>query len=311
MRVVYAGDVQERESWGRALRAADPELDLVLDPAEADPARVEAILYAPTGPLRDFTPYRNLRFIQSLWAGVEKILAVEALPPHVPLARMVEPGLERGMVEYVLGQVLRIHLGLDGFRADQAKGIWRGEAPPLASARPVGILGLGELGAACAKALTGLGFPVTGWSRSPKSGMTGLRAVAGPEGLAELLHDAEILVVLLPLTAETRGLLDAETLALLPKGAQIVNAARGPIIEDSALLAALASGALGGATLDVFAVEPLPPGHPYWTHPKVVVTPHIASATRPETAAAAVATQLRRLARGETPLHLVDRARGY
>ncbi|WP_018632357.1 2-hydroxyacid dehydrogenase [Neomegalonema perideroedes] len=312
MRVLYAGDPEEKALWEGALRAADPQMDLIMEPGQADPASVEALLYAPSGPLRDVAPYRNLRFIQSLWAGVERILGEGRLPAGVPLARMVEPGLERGMVEYMLGHGLRIHLETERFREAQARELWAPQAPPLASGRPVGVLGLGELGAAVARALAGVGFPVSGWSRSPKPGIGAeIRALSGPEGLEEILKSSEILMVLLPLTPETRGLLNARTLALLPRGAQIVNAARGPILEEEALLAALESGALGGATLDVFAVEPLPPGHPFWRHPRILVTPHVASATRPETAAQVVAAQMRRLARGERPLHLVDRGRGY
>lgn len=312
MRVLYAGDDAERGLWAPLLRRAAPEVEFVMDPAEADPARIEALLYAPSGPLRDFAPFARLRFIQSLWAGVERIMGEKRLPAQVPLARMVDPGMERGMVEYMLGQTLRIHLETDRHRAHQAREIWAPGGPPLAASRPVGILGLGELGLATAKALAQVGFPVTGWSRTPKAAPgAGIRAVSGPEGLKAVLRGSEILLVLLPLTPETRGLLDAETLALLPKGAQIVNAARGPILEEGALLAALESGALGGATLDVFATEPLPKGHPFWRHPQILVTPHIASNTRPETAAQVVADQLRRLAAGEPLLHLVDRTRGY
>ncbi len=312
MRVLSAGDSEEKALWARSLRAADPRMDLVMDPAQTDPDAVEAILYAPGGPLRDFAPYRNLRFVQSLWAGVERILDEGRIPDHVPLARMVEPGLERGMVEYMLGHALRAHLETERFREAQAKGIWAPEAPPLASGRPLGVLGLGELGAAVGRALAAVGFPVSGWSRAPKPEIgTGIRALWGPEGLEEILEASEILLILLPLTPETRGLLNARTLARLPRGARIVNAARGPILDEAALLAALDSGALGGATLDVFAMEPLPSGHPFWSHPKILVTPHVASATRPETAARVAAEQMRRLAQGETPLHLVDRGRGY
>ena len=204
---------------------------------------------------------------------------------------------------------LRHHLGMDRQILNQ-NGVWDPVVPPLASERPVSVLGLGELGQACGRMLATLGFPVTGWSRAPRS-VAGLRCLSGEEGLAAALGGAQILVTLLPLTAETENLLDARRLGLLPEGAVIINPGRGPLIEDEALLAALDAGRIGHATLDVFRVEPLPAEHPFWAHPRVTVTPHIAADTRPASAARVIAENIRRSVAGLPLLHLVDRGRGY
>jgi glyoxylate/hydroxypyruvate reductase A len=174
------------------------------------------------------------------------------------------------------------------------------------SQRKVGVLGLGELGGACAGTLAQLGFQVMGWSRSAKD-IPGVTCLHGPDGLATVLGEAEILILLTPFTSKTENLLNAERLAALPKGAVIINPGRGGLIDDDALLAALDAGHIGHATLDVFRVEPLPKDHPYWAHPRVTVTPHIASETRSDTAAAVIAENIRRGEQGESLLHVVDR----
>ena len=274
---------------------------------EAMPETVDYIVYAPNDDLRDFTPYSRARAVLSLWAGVERIVGNETLTQ--PLTRMVDGGLERGMVEYVTGHVLRHHLGMDAHVVNPARD-WRPVAPPLAVDRPVTMLGLGALGRACAQALAHLGFPVTGWSRTPKQ-IDGLRCLSGEDGLARALQGAEIVVTLLPLTPETENLLDARRLALPAPGAALINPGRGPLIDDTALLEALDAGRIGHATLDVFRSEPLPRDHPFWAHPRVTVTPHVASATRPATAVEVIVENIRRSETGAPLLHLVDRARGY
>jgi glyoxylate/hydroxypyruvate reductase A len=222
---------------------------------------------------------------------------------------MVDDGLTEGMVEWVVGHVLRHHLGMDQdiLRRD-AK--WEPHIPPLARDRKVGVLGLGALGGACAQALAGLNFDVAGWSRRPKE-IAGVASYNGDEGLATVLARSEILVLLLPRTPQTENLLNAGTLALLPKGAVVINPGRGPLIDDDALLAALDAEQIGHATLDVFRTEPLPAGHPFWAHPGVTVTPHIASETRPDSASRVIAENIRRGEAGEPFLHLVDRDAGY
>ena len=288
-----------------AFAAAGLACDLSRDHA---PATVDYIVFAPNGPVRDFTPFVNAKLVMGLWAGVETIVGNATLTQ--PLARMVDDGLTQGMVEYVTGHVLRHHLGMDAHLRGQ-DGVWRdGVVPPLARQRPVTVLGLGALGAACGQALAALGFPVTGWSRSPKQ-IAGLRCLSGPAGLRDALTGAQVVVLLLPQTPATQNTLDADTLALLARGACVINPGRGPLIDDDALLAALDSGQVGAATLDVFRTEPLPTAHPFWAHPQVTVTPHIASATRPETAAQVIAANIARGEAGQPFLHLVDRNAGY
>lgn len=270
---------------------------------EAPPEAVDYIVYSPISPLQDFTPFTRAKAVLNLWAGVERIVGNQTLTQ--PLCRMVDPGLTEGMVEWVVGHTLRHHLGMDRHIVNPDH-VWDQTCPPLARERPVTILGMGALGSAAAVALRGMNFPVTGWSRTPRPG-----CLHGEEGLAEALSRAAILVTLLPKTPETENLLNAARLARLPRGAVILNPGRGALIDDGALLAALDAGQVGHATLDVFRVEPLPKDHPYWTHPRVTVTPHIAADTRPGTSSRVIAENIRRGEAGEPFLHLVDRARGY
>ena len=273
---------------------------------EFPPEEVDYIVYAPNGTVQDFRPYTRTKAVLNLWAGVEQITGNDTLTQ--PLCRMVEPGLTEGMVEWVTGHVLRHHLGLDRYIAGNPG--WDPVYPPIARNRTVGVLGLGELGAACARALSALNFRTIGWSRTLKS-MAPVETHAGEAGLKTVLARSEILVLLLPLTPATENLIDAAALAAMPKGAVLINPGRGPLIDDDALIAALDRGHLSHATLDVFRDEPLPQDHPFWGHPKVTVTPHVASETRAETAALVVVENIRRGEAGEPFLYLVDRARSY
>lgn len=274
---------------------------------DAEPEDVDYIIYAPGGTIEDFTPYTNTKAVLSLWAGVEKIVTNQTLTQ--PLARMVDPSLAQGMMEYVVGHVMRYHLGMDT-HIHGLKGEWKRNVPPLASERTVTILGLGELGQACAKKLTALGFNVIGWSRKKRK-IAKITCLNGDGGLEEALSKAEFLVLLLPQTPETENLLNAERLALLPPAAFVINPGRGALIDDSALLNALNVRQVDNATLDVFRREPLQNNHPYWAHPRVTVTPHIAAETRPESAARVIAENIRRGEEGESFLHLVNRQAGY
>lgn len=274
---------------------------------EAAPDTVDYIVFAPRGDIEDFTPYTRAKAVLNLWAGVERIVGNATLTQ--PLCRMVDPALTAGMVEWVTGHVLRHHLGMDRHIVNPGR-LWDQTPPPLASERPVTILGLGELGQACAGALLALGFPVSGWSRGPRV-VAGVTAHHGEGGLQAALSGAQIVVTLLPATPDTESLLDARRLGWLPPGAVLINPGRGTLIDDAALLAALDSGALGHATLDVFRTEPLPDDHRYWTHPRVTVTPHVAAETRPASAVQVIAENIRRSEAGEPLLHLVDRRRGY
>lgn len=273
----------------------------------SDPAEVDYIIYAPTGPLQDFTGFTKTKAVLSLWAGVEKVVGNATLTQ--PLARMVDPGLSEGMIEWVTGHVLRHHLGMDR-HINNPTHDWDKRCAPLARDRKVTILGLGELGLAAARALKALNFDVCGWSRSAKS-IEGLPSFHGEEGLKKALSGAEIVVTLLPRTPETDNILNAETLSLMARGSFVINPGRGPLIDDDALLAALETGQIAHATLDVFRVEPLPQDHPYWHHKSVTVTPHIAADTRPSTAVGVLAENIRRGEAGEPFLYLVDKTRGY
>ena len=210
----------------------------------------------------------------------------------------------------MLHAVLRHHREFDRIERAQRARDWAYAFPPQAADRRVGIMGLGELGSAAARSLVAHGFQVLGWSRSPKA-LDGVVSYAGRSELHTFLHRTDILVCLLPLTADTIGILDAATFAELPHGACVINVARGEHLVEDDLVRALDSGHLAGATLDVFREEPLPPGSPLWSNPKVLVTPHVASYSLPATAADGVATNVRRILAGEPLLHRVDRARGY
>ncbi len=274
----------------------------------ADPDKVDYIVYAPTSHIDDFAPFTRARAVLSLWAGVERIVGNPTLTQ--PLCRMVDPALTEGMVEYVVGHALRHHLGIDAHVLAK-DGVWRNHLiPPIARERPVTILGLGELGAACGRALAALNFPVTGWSRTPRD-IPDLRCLSGREGLDAALQGAQIVVTLLPNTPNTANTLNARTLALLAPGAFVINPGRGTLIDDKALIAALDAGQIGHATLDVFRTEPLPADHPFWRHPRVTVTPHIAADTRASSASRVVAENIRRGEAGEPFLYLVDRSLGY
>ncbi len=301
----------KKERWAeyeaplaRALKAAGIEANLGTNLPNED---VEYIVYAPNSTVQDFSVFPKLKAVLNLWAGVETVAPNQTL--KAPLARMVDHGLTQGMIEWVAGHVLRHHLGMDAHIINPDRN-WDTGAPPLAQDRPVTILGLGELGSACAQALSDFGFKVSGWSRSAKD-VKGITCYHGPDGLKRALSGTEIVVLLLPDTPATENVLNAESLGWLAKGAAIINPGRGPLIDDDALIAALASGQVEHATLDVFRIEPLPKEHRYWTHPRVTVTPHIASETRTWTASQCVAENIRRGEAGEPFLHLVDRSVGY
>ena len=309
-RVWFAGGPALWRDWEAPLRAAFAEAGVpaVISDAVGAPEDVRYLLYARDGGLTDFAPYTGCHAVLNLWAGVEEVAGNPTLTQ--PLARMVDPAMTRAMVEWVLAQVLRHHIGLDRWIRG-TPGVWRDDpAPPLASERRVTVLGLGALGAAVTAALAGLGFRVTGWSRSPKR-IPGVACLSGPGGFSAALGAAEILVLLVPLTPATENLLDAAALARLPRGAVVINPGRGGLVDDAALRAALDLAHIEHATLDVFRIEPLPKDDPYWTHPRVTVTPHVAAATRPASAARKIAENVRRAEAGLPLLDLVDRARGY
>ncbi|MGH9321229.1 MAG: 2-hydroxyacid dehydrogenase [Vicinamibacteria bacterium] len=297
------------EGWVRAIRSRLPELEVRVWPEVGHTADVDyAFVWKhPAGLLRSFP---NLKGILSLGAGVESILRDPELPPKVPVVRMVDPGLAVGMNEFVLMRVLHYHRRMPEHERFQKEHRWVPLTPPLPEQRPVGIMGLGELGARCATTLAGLGFDTAGWTRRPKT-VPGVKNFHGPEGLKPFLRRTEILVCLLPLTSETADILNRSTLSELPRGAFLINVGRGAHLVDADLLEALERGQLAGATLDVFREEPLPLDHSFWDHPAICVVPHVAAITQIETAADTLVENLRRHLSGRGFLHVADRRLGY
>ena len=309
MALLFRSTVDSAARWRAQLTRLTQELEVRVWPEIGDPAAIDyALVWRPEPGFLASLP--NLKLILSLGAGVDHLLGDPRLPLHLPILRLVDPHMTDAMSEYVVLQVLRLHRRDLDYRNQQGAGVWRELDQQNAGQRRVGILGLGELGQDAAKKLKALGFDVAGWSRSQKS-IPGVRSYTGAAGLAPLLGRSEIIVCLLPLTAETEGILNKRTLALLPKGAALVNAARGAHLVEEDLLAALASGQISAAVLDVFREEPLPVDHPFWHHPRVVVTPHIAAFTNPATAAPIILDNIRRFEEGRPLLNRVDPARGY
>ena len=309
MALLFRSSVDSEARWKPQLTRLMPELEVRIWPDIGDPATIDyALVWRPEPGLLASLP--NLKLILSLGAGVDHILTDPNLPRGVPIVRLVDPYMTDAMSEYVVLQVLRLHRQDLDYRAQQESEIWLELDQKNAAERAVGILGFGELGQDAARKLKGLGFDVALWGRRQRTA-EGLLGYAGSTGLSALLVRSEILVCLLPLTAETEGILNASTFAMLPKGAALINAARGGHLVEEDLLAALASGRLSAAVLDVFRDEPLPADHPFWHHPRIVVTPHVAAATHPPTAAPIILDNIRRLEAGRPLLNQVDPARGY
>ncbi len=309
LNVLFSAKPYRWDEYEKPLRTAFEQAGLDVNLSTQHRAEdVDYIVFAPNGPVQDFSPYIKTRAVMSLWAGVETVVGNKTLTQ--PLVRMVDDGLTQGMVEWVVGHVMRHHLGIDGHIHGQ-DGVWRELTyPPLAKDRVVTILGVGALGAACGQAISTLGFQVRGWSRSAKQ-IDGVQCFHGSDGLRAALDQAEIVVALLPQTDDTENTLDADRIGLMAKGGFIINPGRGPLIDDKALLDALESGQIAHATLDVFRIEPLPVEHPFWAHPNVTVTPHIASFTRPDTAAQIIAKNIKTDQAGMPLPNVVDRQSGY
>jgi glyoxylate/hydroxypyruvate reductase len=309
MALLFRSSVDSAARWSGQLARLMPELDIRTWPQIGNPAEIDyALVWRPEPGLLASLP--NLKLILSLGAGVDHILCDPSLPRGVPLLRLVDPYLTDAMSEYVVLQVLRLHRQDLDYHAQQQVEIWRELPQKNAGERPVGILGFGQIGQDAARKLKGLGFPVSGWGRRERT-VAGFPTFAGADGLPQLLAESEILVCLLPLTTETHGILCARTFAALPRGAGLVNAGRGRHLVEEDLIPALDGGQLSAAALDVFRDEPLPPGHPFWRHPRILVTPHIAGTTNPVTAAPIVIDNIRRFEAGRPLLNRVDPAQGY
>ena len=306
--LVFASAVDPVEPWRAALEALLPDLR-VRTPEEIGPAddvRYALVWKPPAG---FFARHPALRLVTILGAGADALVGRDDLP-DVPVTRLSDPEMARMMAQYVLFAVLRYARDIPTFEAAQREGRWHYVHPREAREIRVGVLGLGELGGAAARELARQGFTVSGWSRSPKD-LPGIACHAGMDALRPFLAETEILVVMLPLTPQTRQILGAGELAALPRGAKVVNVSRGAVIDQAALVAALGSGHLGGATLDVFETEPLPEGHALWKMENVLVTPHLASVAIPASAARQIAGNILRVRDGQAPEHRVDLARGY
>lgn len=311
MSILLAGDFRaaEQAEWLAALRQALPAETLLCNPSPAEREDVDvAIVAKPPPDALDGLP--RLRLIQSLWAGVDGLLADGSIPPGVPIARMVDPSMTAAMVETALWAVIALQRDFFGYARQQRQHRWLPHRQRRAAETSVGVLGLGTMGTAVALRLAAQGFPVRGWSARPRP-LPGVQTLAGPAALGAVLGASSIVVALLPATPATLGLFDATRLGRMPHGAALVNLGRGSQLVEADLLAALASGRLRHAVLDVFAREPLPAGHPFWDHPAITVLPHIAAQTDIASASAVAAANVRRLRAGEMPEHLVDRSRGY
>jgi len=254
--------------------------------------------------------FRNLKMIVSLGMGVDHLLADDQLPEGVPITRIMDEGLVGQMAEFAIFWALWHHRDIEKYAASQRAKKWKPEEFVDSIHRPIGVMGLGTIGTDTAKKFAMLGFPTMGWSRTAKS-VPGVETFHGRDALPRFLGKSTILVNVLPLTRETRGLLDKKLFAQLPKGAFLINMGRGAHVVDDDLLAALDSGHLAGAALDVFNTEPLPPDHRYWTHPKVHITPHMAGYTNPRTASPGVIENIKRLRAGQPLIHTVDPKTGY
>ena len=311
MAILVATDFNDDEwaAWWPALVAALPGEQLLCDASEAQRASIDVALVAnsPVGALQALP---KLRFIQSLWAGVDRLLLDASVPADVPLARMVDPAMNTAMAETALWAVTALHRGFFVYAAQQRAAQWRQHAQQRADELSVLVLGLGQMGRTAAQALARHGYRVAGWSTSPAV-VEGVLTASGDAALHTRLADTHIVVNLLPLTPATRGVFNAQTLARMRPGASLVNLARGAHVIDADLIAALDSGHLQHAVLDVFATEPLPADHPYWRHDKVTVLPHVAAQTDPRSAALIAAGNVRAFRAGVAPTNLVDRRRGY
>jgi glyoxylate/hydroxypyruvate reductase len=307
--LLYACPTVPAERWLTAFAQAMPTLDVRIWPDVGDPAAIDyAFVWHPPQGL--FPPLTNLRAVFSLGAGVEGLLGNPEIPADLPLIRMVDPSLAEDMAIFVTMQVLHYHRRMPEVAANQRARRWTTPATPVAAHRRVGILGYGELGAVCADRLRPFGFDIAVWSRRPRA-VPGLTVYHGPDQLPAFLARSEILVCLLPLTPETTGILNAAAFAMMPPGSFLINAARGGHVVEPDLLAALDTGQIAHATLDVFAQEPLPAEHPFWGHDRVTVTPHLAALTQPATAAVVIADNIRRDRDGQPLINTVNRSLGY
>ncbi len=310
IKILFSAADRHHQEWIPVLNQTFTEFDLDFDliTYADNPTEIDYLLHSPDGPVNDFTPFANLSAIMTLWAGVEDIINNKTIA--CPLVRMNDPGMVEGMREWVTGQVLRHHLGMD-IHINNRSGAWLKEtSPPLARSRVVGFLGLGVLGLACLKAVKVLNFQVMGWSRTKRE-IPDVQTFHGKDGLHHVLGASDIIAMILPLTRETTDLINRDTLKFIKRGTVLINSGRGGLINEEDLLQALDNGQVSHATLDVFKTEPLPVNHPFWLHDKVSIWPHISSESRPQTASISIARNITRNLKGEAMKNVVDFERGY
>lgn len=307
--LLFCSPTDSPAQWQVSLQGLMPDLEVRVWPAVGRHEDIEyALVWQPPPDVLGRLP--NLKVIFSLGAGVDHLLASTALPDGVPLVRMIDPALTEGMTEYVLYHVLRYHRRMSEYASQQRDRVWR-ELPQVRPMdRRVGIMGLGVMGGDVANKLMTLGFAVRAWRRSARS-IAHIKIYHGDDQLIAFLQDTQILVCLLPLTPDTEGILNRDTFSALPTDACVISVGRGRHLVEEDLLGALDNNHLAGATLDVVRTEPLPPAHPFWRHPKVTLTPHIASLTNPTTAVTHVVDNICRLQQGEPLIGVVDLKQGY
>ena len=306
LNVTYYSADMDAASWIPGLQAALPGASVTLWEPGAPQADF-AVVWKPPQQLLD--EQTGLKAIFNTGAGVDALMKLN-LPKGVPVIRLDDAGMSVQMAEYVCHAIIRHFRELDGYEADMGQGKWSFRKPRSRVDYPVGVLGLGVLGERVAKAVAQFDFPVNGWSRSPKA-VPGIQSFAGEDQLDAFLAASRFVVCLLPLTPDTENLLNAQRLAKIRPGGYVINVARGAHVVDADLLAAIASGHLAGATLDVFRVEPLPQGHAFWNHPKITVTPHTSARTLRSESIAQIASKIGALQRGDAVAGRVDAARGY
>jgi glyoxylate/hydroxypyruvate reductase A len=308
--IAYISRDTDGVAWNRLLAEALGQIDFrTLSGGLGNTDDIEiALAWKPTPGL--LASFGNLKLIVSLGMGVDHLLADDKLPEGVPIVRIMDEGLVGQMSEYALYWGLWHHRDIEKYAASQRAGKWKPEEFVDTIHRRIGVMGLGSIGQDTAKKFAALGFPTAGWSRTQKT-LPGVETFHGPDGLQQFLRRTDILVNVLPLTRETRGIMDKTLFAALPKGAFVINMGRGGHVVDDDLLAALDSGHVSGAALDVFNVEPLPPEHPYWTHPRVHITPHMAGYTNPRTASPGVIDNIKALRAGQPLKNTVDPKTGY
>ena len=309
MTLLFSSDSDPPEPWRRAFSRAFPDMGFRIWPVCGPLEDIRyALVWRPEPGLLARLP--NLKAIMVLGAGVDGVLADPSLPSSIPVIRLLGAGMSEPMAEYAAYAVLHFQRHMQAYPDQQRNSVWRRIPWALAGDWPVGVMGLGVIGGLVASRLAAFGYPVAGWARAPRT-LEGIEVYGGRDRLRAFLTRSRVVINVLPLTAETKDILDASAFSAMPMGSYVVNIGRGAHLVEADLIAALDSGQLDGAMLDVFREEPLPASHPFWRHPKIAVTPHAAAPTIIAAAEIQVIENIRRLERGEQPLGVVNRSKGY